>query len=252
MTDNALTPTSPYDYELDDRPEQERDAAAIQKPRALAVMLHGFDLWSNHDPGRAFLPAIDYVRTRLEPRGIAVLGLRYDTHISFARSAPVLNDWLYNTYGGGIETHLFGYSMGGLVARQMVADGLKGDSCTTYCTPNEGTARWVPSINPGAASMAPWSQDLQNLNANGRDQAHRTRLTAIGYAYKETPNKQHQNDGVVELASAVMWNQTPAPNRVPWLYGRIGSPGAGEPHARLQTLPDAIPALDLFVRNVSG
>lgn len=247
MTDFKIE--NPYDFTL--VPEGSFGPEMSSKStRGVVFMFHGFDWLKNKDPGTAFQPAADYVRSELSKDGIDVHYLRYNTHESFVYAAKIWTDQIKNAAPNLPKVHFFGYSMGGLVARQIAANGISPTSLFTFCTPNLGTANWVPPVNNGALSMAGYSNDLKMLNNNTYDKSNRSRMTCIGYAYRENSSKTHNNDGVVELSSAVMWNTNPAPNQKMWLSPRIGSQWPLEPHGNLQSFPDVRPSLDLFIDTV--
>lgn len=228
--------------------------------KGLVVMLHGWDLFGNKDPGLMFQPAVDAARQHFQPRGYAVLAYKYNTHESFVFAGNHVCDLLRNAHYPLDNVHFFGYSMGGLVARQAVVNGINPRSLITYCTPNLGTAAWVSNnplhmINNGAMSMSTWSQDLKNLNNHPRDKQFRHVYQAIGLSHcKDAHGKdRHMNDGIVELTSAMMWNTEPKPAaQHHWDAGRSGPMSFGDPHGTAQSFPYIGPALQQFYQAVKA
>lgn len=95
-----------------------------------------------------------------------------------------------------------GYSMGGLVARQMVGDGFPCSALVAINTPHQGTGDWVPTLGAGANSQAPHSKDLHTLNANTFDKMNRGRYAFYGMSYQDK-NGYHADDQIVALHSAL-------------------------------------------------
>lgn len=95
-----------------------------------------------------------------------------------------------------------GYSMGGLVARQMVGDGFPCSALVTINTPHLGTGDWVPTPGGGANSQAPHSKDLQTLNANTFDIMNRGCYAFFGMSFKDK-HGYHAEDRLVALSSSM-------------------------------------------------
>lgn len=233
--------------------EGEHPGHARQSPRGVAVVLHGHDPWGTPDPGSGIRPAVNAIRQRLTPHGFHVWAPLYDTHQPFVVVAREIANLIGAAPWGTRNVHFFGYSMGGLVARQVAVLGIEPRSLVTYCTPNLGTAAWVPTPTAGAMSMAPWSADLRALNENPGDRQLRGRYHTIGFSYARNADgsDRHYNDGVVEVDSALMVGQSPSPaRRVHWNSHLRGALGPGEPHTSAQAYPGIAPAVDYFVRLV--
>ena len=227
------------------------DFVAMQNPKGIIIALHGFDLLSNNDPGLAFQPAVDTIRQRYEPQGYVVIAPKYNTHESFVYAAKHIYDYLTHSHWPLDNVHMFGYSMGGLVARQIAVNGINPTTLVTFCSPNQGTAAWVPTPNNGAMSLAPWSQDLNNLNNHPRDKEMRSRYTMIGLSYLGTGNVRQYNDGMVEVVSANMMNASPPPGTpLHWNSVKQGWLGPFQPHADAQAFPEVQSALTQFFNTV--
>lgn len=266
MTHPSIEEADPHGVFLsaNDQPEPMTDGHSRSQHRGLIVMLHGFDLKNSYDPGAAFRPACDYVRMKLEPEGYAVWAMRYDTLNSFRWAGINCTSALRSSQLPLNNVHIFGYSMGGLVGRTMVAEGIDARTVYTYTTPNEGTGWWVPNLlanlggdNAGALSMMGQSADLAWLNLQSPEVQKRANLVTIGYRHKGAWGDTHENDGMSELHSqcmqnvckvkpglSLMWGWPKAINKhIPW-------ENAFQPHTDAQILPYAQPALDHFIQTV--
>lgn len=100
------------------------------------------------------------------------------------------------------NTILIGYSMGGLVARAMVANGFNARGVICLCTPHRGAARWMPVGDIGSLSMARWSKRLARLNANPRDKARRDDYHFYAVTYSDALGF-HAHDRIVGQRSAL-------------------------------------------------
>ncbi|HEX8832873.1 MAG TPA: alpha/beta hydrolase [Abditibacteriaceae bacterium] len=102
---------------------------------------------------------------------------------------------------------LVGYSMGGLIARRMVALGFPCRAMLTLCTPHAGPVPWLPLRflpfgGAGPRSLMPGSAALQRLNADARDREHRARYHLFAITYSDLLGA-HAHDGIVPLHSAL-------------------------------------------------
>lgn len=97
---------------------------------------------------------------------------------------------------------LIGYSMGGLVSRQLVALGFPCHALITSCSPHHGPVRWMPMPYQGLRSIASWSHDIAALNRNARDVSHRDRYRLYAITYDD-PLGHHEHDGMVPAHSAL-------------------------------------------------
>ena len=243
---------TPDDYAATAYDRQQDGFSVSHRPKAVVYLLHGWDAFSNYSPGVDFRPAVDYVRAALRGRGVDVHAPYYNTHESHFHAGGNLVNQHLGEGRARDNIHFFGYSMGGLVARQAVAQGLAPRSLTTVATPNEGTGWWVPNgipFNAGAASMFPNANDLTVLNS--RDEAYRDRYTTYGFWYKGAMNSIHDNDGMIEQRSANMMGQSVRPARsFKVKFGKEGwfAPIA-QPHGDIQKLDYIKPALNQFLRD---
>lgn len=126
----------------------------------------------------------------------------YDTNAPFKDNASKLTALFHNTGTDFSQSLVIGYSMGGVVARSMFLYGFNFRSLVTICTPHLGLAPWIPTPTFGTMSIAPWSEDLKNLNINTIEAAKRKDYHFFGIDYNDIRG-YHADDAVVMLGSAV-------------------------------------------------
>lgn len=131
----------------------------------------------------------------------------YDTHWkSFSRSARHVMAALQRQNCSWDDVVLIGYSMGGIVARQMVAYGFPARSVVTLCSPHHGALAWSPLrfpilTDPGAGTLTQWSPSLKRLNDNARDRAARPNYHLMSITFRDKRG-EHEHDGIVGFPSA--------------------------------------------------
>jgi pimeloyl-ACP methyl ester carboxylesterase len=127
----------------------------------------------------------------------------YPTHRwSFRRGAEEIARSLRATGREFDEVILFGYSMGGVTARQLVADDFPCRSLVALGTPHTGVARWVPAHSPGTLSIHRRSHALRELNENPRDIAARANYHFYSLTYRDRFGA-HPHDGLIPRRSAL-------------------------------------------------
>ncbi len=127
----------------------------------------------------------------------------YKTHFrAFPDSARDLTEAFARQPHDFSNTVFIGYSMGGLVARQMVALGFPCRALITLCSPHEGLAPWVLAHSPGTRSLSRRSPHLAALNAHPRDVAARSRYHFFAITYDDIRGP-HDDDGIVTTSSAL-------------------------------------------------
>lgn len=135
--------------------------------------------------------------------------VEYDTHWKpFTRSAREIVRVLERTDYDFSEAILVGYSMGGLVVRQMVAEGFPCKALFALCSPHLGYAPWLPFGEAGSLSISPLSRRLQMLNRNPRDRAARSKYHFLAIDYTDKLGF-HAHDGLITRRSA--WGETLGP-----------------------------------------
>jgi pimeloyl-ACP methyl ester carboxylesterase len=190
------------------------------------ILIHGWKSTSND-----MIRLRDAIMKLPSSTGYTFWLANYDTNKPFIENAKLLRDQFQKQSGFNFDNSLvIGYSMGGVVARSMHCQGFKFKNLVTICSPHQGLAPWVPTPTPGTMSIAPWSNDLKNLNSNAIDVAKRASYHMFGITYNDLRGR-HENDAVVEVTSATGANLG-AVNR-----GRInlnyGNGLAGsDPHSR--------------------
>jgi pimeloyl-ACP methyl ester carboxylesterase len=127
---------------------------------------------------------------------------------------------------------LLGYSMGSLVGRQMIVDGLPIKALVTICGPHQGLA-WIPGVDAGTASMQWNSPELIKLNGSPEDRAHRKFYHWFAISYHDIWG-EHSDDTVVYVLSALGLSLRPrVAERVKIRLDYDGQPAIlGEPHFR--------------------
>jgi hypothetical protein len=124
----------------------------------------------------------------------------YETHTeTFVQAA---RDLYPQIHGLTQPLILLGYSEGGVVARQMIVDGVQVKALVTICAPHLGLGVWIPTPDSGSASLSPFSSDLQNLNNSPVDQAHRKFYHLFALSCTDFWGF-HNDDGVVPVPSAL-------------------------------------------------
>ena len=126
----------------------------------------------------------------------------YPTHrFSFVRAASEVRRALLSQDANWDDVILIGYSMGGLVARQMARDGFPCRSLVTICSPHEGVLPWIPLPTIGPQSLWKSSTQLRNLNRDARDEKMRAHSHFFAISYHDRLGNHH-HDGLVPERSA--------------------------------------------------
>ncbi len=137
----------------------------------------------------------------------------YDTSWrTFAQSARDIKVLLEDQPFDFSRTLIMGYSMGGLVARELARAGFPFQQLVTLCSPHHGAAPWVPIWWRRTTTLKANSDLIENLNSSNSDAIHRSRYHFYGLTYND-PSGEHRHDGIVEIASALGQNLGDAPTR---------------------------------------
>lgn len=248
---------------------RESDLSAQHGEKGTIIVLHGYDPSDNHpstDPWAMLHGLVARFQNHFGPRGYGVLRPHYDTTQKFPYGAQQTADFLHGS-GANLSNnvHIFGYSMGGIVARQLVANGvISPKSLVTYCSPHQGTGWWIPTPgwpikNGGAISLEPQSWELNDLRNNARDQQFRDRYHFIGVGYYELgkTDKWHDNDQLIECASHLATGAGPMPaSQVKWAFHRhVPVSPFGKVHSNCQLDPMASHAFEFHrgvIENLDG
>lgn len=127
----------------------------------------------------------------------------YDTHWkTFGQSAREISRALEKQGAIPQNTLLVGYSMGGVVARAMIADGFEAAGALCLCSPHLGPAPWMPSGDIGSLSIAPWSAKLARLNHHPRDVKRRSDYFFQAFTFRDKTGEQ-RHDRIVTQKSAL-------------------------------------------------
>ncbi len=172
--------------------------APNQTKQKCCVLLHG---WNNNGV------SMHRLRNELyklpEATGWDFISPSYESHFkSFKDSARALIEALASLNFDLETTILIGYSTGGLVARQMIAEGFQCQALITICTPHEGLLPWVTTPDITSMSLHMFSQDLAALNQNHKDIDIKHLYHLFGI-YSKDLGGMHHDDGIVHLNSAL-------------------------------------------------
>ena len=184
----------------------------------------------------------------------SVWRLTYDTHWkSFSRSARQVMAALKRQSVEWEDVVIVGYSMGGIVARQMVAYGFPARSVVTLCSPHHGALAWSPLRFPilsdvGATTLTQWSRSLRRLNAHPRDRAARERMHLMSITYRDKRG-EHSHDGIVgrDSAEGAGLGEVASRTRMRFDYGK--RPFFTDPHM-LGMSPAAVPAMQTRIEEL--
>lgn len=208
------------------------------------VVLHGWH--STEAQMRAWHRALRDVDIR-DDGDRSIWRFTYDTHWkSFSRSARQVMHALKRQQVDWDDVVLVGYSMGGIVARQMVAYGFPARALVTLCSPHHGALAWSPLrfpilSDPGAATLTQWSSSLRHLNAHPRDRAARKNYHLLSITYRDKRG-DHEHDGIIGGPSAdgAQLGEVASRTRVRFDYGK--NVFFTNPHM-LGMSPAAVPAM---------
>jgi pimeloyl-ACP methyl ester carboxylesterase len=162
------------------------------------IVLHG---WSLDSSGVSEIT--EAVRALPQARGRRFWDVSYDTQwTTFTSSARHIMAKLQYTEHDFSDTLLIGYSMGGVVARQMIALGFPCRALITICSPHHGPMPWIPPVGRGPRSITRWSPILAALNRHPVDIAHRECYHFFAITYTDRLG-YHEHDGIVPTRSAL-------------------------------------------------
>ncbi|WP_276325883.1 esterase/lipase family protein [Bradyrhizobium elkanii] len=163
--------------------------------RGSCVLLHGWDA-----DGSSMNALCAALQALPEAAGWNFYVPTYETHAeTFVVAA---NDLLPNVQTLLSPVVLVGYSEGGIVSRQMIADGLNVTALVTICSPHLGIGAWLPTPDPGSSSVSPFSPELKVLNGSAAESAQRHLYHCFGISCTDLWG-DHPDDGVVPLKSAL-------------------------------------------------
>ena len=235
----------------------------------LAILLHGFNPsgsfpytqeQANQGHYNDYQEYFDALCQRLP--GYAISVPVYDTHQSFAAGGDKLHQF-YMTLADRFDlsqTVIVAYSMGGLVARKMVANGLPFAKLYTNCTPHLGVMPYLFTIpgnqfffpgNRGATSMVGTSQDLWRLN--DADRHLHGRYHCHGICYTDVRG-YHGDDCITELLGSTMAHGAVAARSVAhigMLQGKLFEPHLRGYQGTMEWFSDRWAAME-FIKQVHG
>jgi pimeloyl-ACP methyl ester carboxylesterase len=213
--------------------------ATIDEPKPLhCVIMHGW-----HSLYAPLTGLENALRTQPNGHHVRFWRVTYDTHWkTFGQSAREISSALRRQGVVPENTLLVGYSMGGVVARAMVADGFNAAGVLCNCSPHFGPAPWMPSGDIGSLSIAPWSAKLARLNRHPTD--IRRRGDYFFQAFTFTDRSGYQRHDRIVLERSALAEGLPGPitrNSTKLEYPRLAP--TCDPHLHgmwPQFLPEAI------------
>lgn len=183
-----------------------------------------------------------------EAQGWQLWNIDFPTHRwSFARGAKEIVAALRETGADFNEVILVGFSMGGVVARQMVADGFPCKALIAIASPHQGVVRWVTTHSPGTVSIHRRSKQLAALNANPADIAARGRYHFFSITYSNMLG-HHPHDGLVSKSSALGSRLGPVAERKNVHFDLGRKLVMHGPHLRGMSAIDMAPAMEAIRR----
>jgi pimeloyl-ACP methyl ester carboxylesterase len=161
--------------------------------------------------------------------------VEYDTHwMPFTRAArqivAKLREQEKHGYKFG-EVILVGHSMGGVVARQMVVEGLPCHALFALGSPHLGYVPWLPFAEAGSLSISVLSRRLQILNRHPRDRAARPKYHFFACDYSDMLG-YHAHDGLVTKRSALAEPLGPLGSRTE-VHLKYRFPPGVDPHVKM-------------------
>ncbi len=126
----------------------------------------------------------------------------YDSHWKpFPQSAREVSARLRAAGALPERTVLVGYSMGGVVARSMVAQGFDARAVVCLCSPHLGPALHIPFGDVGSFSLQPPAGYIPQLNADPRDRARRGNYFFQSVTFRDALG-EYRHDRIVSQRSA--------------------------------------------------
>ena len=184
----------PRRMKLDIRSTAPRDGNAETTKHV--IVLHGWGL-----DAAGMKEMRDALRALPETAARRFWSVSYDTHwTSFEENARRIVEELSKQPHSFEDVILVGYSMGGIVARSMVAQGFSCRALVSICAPHHGAR--PRSFFPGPHSIMRRNAALQSLNRDARDKAHRPNYYFFAITYTDKLGR-HDHDGIVSRRSAL-------------------------------------------------
>lgn len=182
-----ITRAKPHSFTID----PPRRPTTVEKH---CILLHGF-----HSTGWQMTGWRNALLQSPEADEWTLWNLTYDTHWrSFRRVARHLRADLNRRSHDWTNTIFIGYSMGGVLARQIVAYDFPCRALISLCSPHEGAFGPLDRM----ASLFGWQREIHVLNANRRDQSMRSRYHCFAVEYDDERG-HHTHDGLVTRTSAL-------------------------------------------------
>lgn len=175
---------------------------SIEKTKHI-ILLHGWGKTSNDM--NLWVKAFQKLSFAMD---MNIWNIGYPTQFSFVTIANQLHLFLTSKIQEGFffeEVYFLGYSMGGIIARQLVSLGFPITKLASICSPHLGIHWFIPSIDAGVSSVKQNSTELLILKHNTIDILMRDRylFCSIGYNVKtHLKNRKYDDDTTVKGESA--------------------------------------------------
>jgi pimeloyl-ACP methyl ester carboxylesterase len=204
---DAMTPAATYEVRPRTATVEPCGPVTEVGARGSCVVLHGWD-----SVGKHMNDLCAALRNLPSAAGWNFYLPTYETHLeTFVQAAQHLYPLIHPLSRPLI---LVGYSMGGIVARQMILDGLQIKALVTTCSPHLGMGRWIPPIvDAGVWSMSWFSPDLNRLNNSPQELRHRHLYHLFAITCRDRWG-QHPDDGVIPVQSALGLSLGPVSEQV--------------------------------------
>lgn len=211
-------------YKVQPRAASVKSFGSTSGKRGSCVLLHGWDA-----DGSSMNALCAALQALPEAAGWNFYTPTYETHTETFVAAA--NDLLPKVQSLLSPVVLVGYSEGGIVARQMIADGLHVKALVTICSPHLGIGAWLPTPDPGSASVSPFSPELKALNGSAAESAQRHLYHCFGITCTDRWG-DHPDDGVVPIKSALAETLGDVAERVTIHLDYNGNIAGWDPHLR--------------------
>jgi pimeloyl-ACP methyl ester carboxylesterase len=180
------------------KPKLKPYGLTVTAPRGSFVLLHGWD-----SVGTDMAALADALQQLPSANGWNFYTPTYETHLeTFVQAA---SDLYPQVQALAQPLILLGYSEGGIVARQLIANGMKVKVLVTICSPHSGLGVWIPTPDVGSASVSPFSEDLKRLNASQNEGPSRSLYHLFAISCTDVWG-YHDDDGVVPVSSGLGTN----------------------------------------------
>lgn len=167
------------------------------------IILHG---WGKTEEDMSAW--VNFMKNSSFSKDKTIWNIGYPSSLKFTKVADHLMSFFDKKKREGFnfeKVFFIGYSMGGIIARQMIANGFPVTKLVTVCSPHHGLNWFVPAVDEGVSSLKHTSEELKVLNANSKELSMRDRylFCSIGYTINyRLGNREQDSDTMVVGKSA--------------------------------------------------